>query len=502
MYGAYGVPGGPSPAVIGYPHPMRAYLVTSALLVVLGPGCRGAAPDDETAGEGEPDTDVPEPEDLDRDGFAAGEDCDDARADVHPGAAEVCANGLDDDCSGRADEACFAEDGLQLSLDYGRDTWFYPAGILHDLDGDDRDELVVTWVGWYSEETRYHDVWVFAGSTLARVAETGTLDLVEEENWPASVVRGPEGWGDDVAILGDLDGDGLEDLSIWQDNDWTRPHVYTGDVLLGPNHDQDDPWMRLAAGRLPVGLGDVDGDGRGEVGADSLLWLSGSFGAGVELNDEDAVAEVSGNLQLGADLDGDGLAEVLSYGGAGFTADRLEWYDAEGVLAGEAMVSMVSPYEDPWGMASLDDVDGDGLSDVGVAGRGAPGGSIEVFCSGGARMEPWTSCAEVVSDRIDDELEVNFRRRGWDSRDQQPAGDVDGDGHADLWLGGIERGTCFVAGALVAAGGRQALPEAAETCYWHGRGLDLVPVPPARFTRPDGYDLPLAHSDGLVLFAP
>lgn len=97
---------------------------------------------------------------------------------------------------------------------------------------------------------------------------------------------------------------------------------------------------------------------------------------------------------------------------------------------------------------------------------------------------------------------ARYAGRHCDSRDQQPAGDVDGDGHADLWLGGIERGTCFVAGADVAAGGRLALPDAAGTCYWHGHGLDLVPVPPARFTRSDAYDLPLAHSDGLVLFVP
>lgn len=46
---------------------------------------------------------APTATDADGDGFAAGEDCDDGDASVHPGAPEVC-NGADDDCDGEADE--------------------------------------------------------------------------------------------------------------------------------------------------------------------------------------------------------------------------------------------------------------------------------------------------------------------------------------------------------------------------------------------------------------
>ncbi|HEY6475867.1 MAG TPA: CotH kinase family protein [Polyangia bacterium] len=49
--------------------------------------------------------------DADGDGYRWCDECDDANPAVHPGAAEICGNGVDDNCNGQIDEGCGNGDG-------------------------------------------------------------------------------------------------------------------------------------------------------------------------------------------------------------------------------------------------------------------------------------------------------------------------------------------------------------------------------------------------------
>ncbi len=74
--------------------------------------CDGQVDEDLDSGTPVPVTPTPldvNQEDLDGDGYTSSQgDCDDRYADVYPGAVDVCGDGVDQDCSGQADEGCDA----------------------------------------------------------------------------------------------------------------------------------------------------------------------------------------------------------------------------------------------------------------------------------------------------------------------------------------------------------------------------------------------------------
>ncbi|MCK6526318.1 FG-GAP-like repeat-containing protein [Myxococcota bacterium] len=371
------------------------------LAILLGCGDREGADGDSTAkDDGSGDVDG------DHDGFRGSEDCDDADPAVHPGAAEVC-NGLDDDCDGTSDED--AEDAIP----------WYP-----DADGD----------GYGVDE----------GAVVACFPPHGTTD--------------DGGDCDDTRI--DIH-PGIDEDESCDGTDQDCDSRDDGCALLG-TFSAAAADVIFDGGASSFSSGDVDGDGRVEVllgfnaefyDNGAVLVISadvrGSFYAddvqGVMIGDTQSRAGEA--LDAHADLTGDGIADIV-YGGPDMS------YDADighmGAVYLTPGAAALGSYDEPLGPdrfalgdedvrpigneVLVADVTGDGEYDVVVAADLAIEGTGTVLVYEGPHGSEVRYSADA-SARLDG-------RAG--SQDEAgcslATGDMDGDGLADLVVGGCETG--------------------------------------------------------------
>ena len=293
--------------------------------------------------------------------------------------------------------------------------------------------------------------------------------------------------GVSVSGAGDVDGDGYADVIVGANQNDAggsnagRAYVYYG----GPSADAvaDLTLTGEAAGdRLGVsvsGAGDVDGDGYADVIVGANQNDSGGSNAGRAYvyyggPSADAVADLTltgetaddrfGDPVSGAgDLNGDGFADVVvgawrnDVGGS--DAGRAYIYFggpspntvADIILTGEA-----AGYFFGRSVSSAGDLDGDGLPDLIVGAEsantanGTNSGAVYVFSNAmtGEGILQWRASGEASGDLL--------------GRSVSGAGDVNGDGHADVILGAPEND----AGAFEA--GRAYV-------YFGGPSADLIP---------------------------
>jgi hypothetical protein len=270
----------------------------------------------------------------------------------------------------------------------------YPAFAAGDVDGDGLDDVAaVAWQGshpptGYAEGAR---VRVVPGSALSGPAGS-EIDATYAEI-PAPFDLGVQGTA--VAALGDVDGDGRGDLAV---SDFPDPGVATAWVVSGANPPASlaDAVALVGSGPAPsagpgpetdgggwatvIALGDLDGDGLADLAASFGPYGSSSGNDGAELAVIPGAAIPSaGSLSLAAfdlshlevhdlvacDLDGDGLAELVTEVGIWSGADLLIPEAAplaNGVGTGR-------------GIACLGDIDGDGAEDLAYGILGYSGGA-------------------------------------------------------------------------------------------------------------------------------
>ncbi len=482
--------------------------------------CNGR--DDDCDGEFDEDFDV------DGDGWAdCSGDCDDGNADVFPGAAEQC-NDIDDNCNGQIDEEVDEDEDGVTPCDGDCDDQepaVYP-GALDGPDGldNDCDGTVDGFYGWDVEAGALpvsiqgvanarlglslagagdvtgdgiDDVLAGAPFDDGNALDSGSAQLIggETGDWfggamvlgSASDIDGTEEdaqTGDAVAV-GDLDGDGWQDLAVGASYLWFNSspvgEVYIffgGPGAIGPFPSTDDADVTIRggfpgeqAGTSLSAAGDVNADGIDDLligapynnanpnvaGMVYLFFGRSTWNGDYETTDADVLLEPTADdhllgtaVAIVGDVDGDGDDEVLvgaeeagSEDGRAYLVlghamfwDDLDLDDADTTFLGDG--------GERWGarVGGADDLDGDGYGELWIGSLDHPPGGAVALLLGAADGFPSQVDLAAAADVI---------LRGADAEEAAvllTPGDMDGDGTPEVAVGAR---SCPEAGAEAGA---------------------------------------------------
>lgn len=345
--------------------------------------------------------------DADGDGSPTGLDCDDGDPAVYPGAPEVCGDGVVNDCDGDAASAAAqchrvgalsaADADAQLQGAAQGDSVGWAVAGVGDTTGDGLADLLVGVPNLDDVDQDAGAAMLLSGAPAGLVSPTATL-LGERANDYA---------GFSVAGVGDVDGDGLGELlvgAIWNN----RGGRDAGAVYLFAGNPSGTPSL-----------------------SDSIAILTGTTGA------DSAGYSVAG----AGDFDGDGHPDLLvgAYTNDDAQSDAGAAYVMLTPVSGE--VSLSESALEITGIASRDwagyavagagDTDGDGLSDVIV---GVPNYDGTDTNAGGAFLCLGGTSGTITLTDADVRL-PGLAYGDFAGTSVAGAGDVTGDGYADVLVG-------------------------------------------------------------------
>ena len=287
--------------------------------------------DDDTGDDDTGDDDTAY-DDNDGDGWIASLDCDDGDPDVHPDAFDWCGDGVDQDCSGTADDATVQVRPWELI----EEPYTYAAPALGDFRGQGLTDVALAsyqlsvvllhndgagGIGGSSEVTGPGTalsalggdfdgdgdpdlvVPLQAGCPMAGYANSGAGSF---GGAPAVGCSIAPSWG----TVADMDGDGHADLVL------VDPVADSMQLLMGQGAFgfAPQPVIEPSIGAFDVALADFDGDAYPD-----LVLSGGAGGVAALVNDgatldEAALIGTGWSLEMGttADLDGDGRDELIA----------------------------------------------------------------------------------------------------------------------------------------------------------------------------------------------
>jgi hypothetical protein len=369
-------------------------------------------------------------DDCDRDGFATlaagGGDCDDTDPLVSPGAPDDCYDSLDADCAEDDDNDCDRDGHTALATGGS------------DCDDSDPNSFPDAPESWADTRTDNDCDGTLSDPVNSRLSEVATLITP-----PSSAIR----FGNAVGSLPDLDGDG--EAEMWITAPYEGGHApylgalyVLGGAALTPGIDvtvSEASLRGTVEGELlgtSVSLGDADADGEPElyvgsigrngsagvvyglpvaelgsaVGADPATLASSSF-VGSE------GAYLGTKVVADRDFDGDGAHDVLiEASGAGALALFVSPGSGDYTLQEADITWMAEPGR--WlNTTALDDVDGDGVSDLGIVQGNTPSGTVgSALFRGGTELSGGTFPVGAHLGFVDTPTFGTFVETPWEDR--------------------------------------------------------------------------------------